>query len=256
MYMLQAMLSSLGVWVLIPSAFWMLMIFDCVRHERDRQIWLWILLFLNVAGAVIYFFACWLPRSNIPVPNQFKRWTLRQALWNAEAGVKNIGKAHQYVALGNVLSEMGTFDQAAAAYQQALDKEPTNLHALWGAAFIEMQNKQFAAAKEHLHALLKRDPDYKCGDASLLYGKALFELHDWEAAKEHLEKDVKYWSHPEASLLLATIYAKAGNPEAARDCLETMLAKVKASPIYHYRRHQHLVRKAEKQLKDLRRSRS
>jgi hypothetical protein len=44
-------------------AFWMLMIFDCARYEPDRQTWLWILLFINVPGAVIYFIARHLPRS-------------------------------------------------------------------------------------------------------------------------------------------------------------------------------------------------
>jgi hypothetical protein len=249
--MVQTLLSSLGLWVLLPSAFWMLMIFDCVRNEPDRQTWIYILIFLNVAGAIVYFFACWLPRSNVAAPSYFKRWSLRQPLWNAEAGVRNIGKAHQYVTLGNVLTEMGTFDKAVVAYQQALEKEPANVHALWGAAFIEMRNKQFAVAREHLQALLKLDSDYKCGEASLLYGKVLFELGDWEIAQSHLEKDIKHWSHPESSLLLATIQSKAGNTQDARNCLETMLAKVKASPIYHYRRHQHVVRKAEKMLKAL-----
>jgi hypothetical protein len=249
--MIHALVSSLGFWVLLPSAFWMLMLFDCVRNEPDRQTWLYILMFLNVAGAIVYFFACWLPRSSMPAPNYFKRWSLRQTLWNAEAGVRNIGKAHQYVTLGNVLTDMGTFDKAAEAYQQALEKEPTNIHALWGAAFVEMRNKQFAAAVDHLQALLKLDPDYKCGEASLLYGKALFELGNWEMAQGHLEKDIKYWSHPESSLLLATILTKAGKTQEARACLETMLAKVKASPIYHYRRHRHVVKKAEKMLKTL-----
>lgn len=249
--MIGGLVSSLGLWVLLPSAFWMLMIFDCVRNERDRQTWLWILLFLNVAGAVIYFFACWLPRSNIPTPNYFKRWTYRQQLWNAEAAVRNIGKAHQYVALGNVLTEIGTLPKAAEAYQQALEKEPKNTHALWGLATIELQTNQVASAKDHLQALLQFEPDYKRGDASLLYGKALFELKDWDAAKPHLEKDIKYWSHPEASLLLATIQKQEGDTEKSRDCLETMVAKLRASPIYHYRRHQHLVRKAEKLLKTL-----
>lgn len=249
--MIGSLVSSLGILVLLPSAFWMLMIFDCVRNEPDRQTWIWILLFLNVAGALIYFFACWLPRSHVPVPNYFKRWTMRQALWNAEAGVRNIGKAHQYVALGNVLTEIGDLDQATAAFQQALDKEPQNTHALWGLAYIEMLHKQFVPAREHLAALIKLEPDYKCGEASLLYGKALFELQDWAMAKSHLEKDLKHWGHPEAAIMLATIQRQEGNLDRARDCLEGMLTKLRAAPIYHYRRHQQTLRKAEKMLRTL-----
>lgn len=249
--MIGSLVSSLGIWVLLSSAFWMLMIFDCVRNEPDRQTWLWILLFLNVAGALIYFFACWLPRSNMPVPNYFKRWTMRQELWNAEAGVRNIGKAHQYVALGNVLTEIGDLEKAATTFQQALDKEPKNIHALWGLAYIEMHHKQFTLAREHLAALVELDPDYKCGEGSLLYGKALFELPDWKSAKTHLEKDLKYWGHPEAAIMLASIQRQEGNLEQARDYLEGMLTKLRAAPIYHYRRHQQTLRKAEKMLRTL-----
>jgi len=249
--MIEGLLSSLGLWVLLPSIFWMLMIFDCIRNEHDRQTWLWILLFLNIAGAVIYFFACWLPRSQLPSSNYFKRWTYRQQLWNAEAAVRNIGKAHQYLVLGNVLTEMGTFPKAAEAYQQALEKEPKNTHALWGLAAIEMQASQFTNAKNHLQTLMQLEPDYKRGDASLLCGKALFELKEWDAAKSHLEKDIKHWSHPESSLLLATIQKQEGELEKSRECLETMISKLKASPTYHYRRHQSVLRKAEKLLKTL-----
>lgn len=237
--------------VFFSSAFWMLMLFDCARNDPERNTWLWILIFLNFPGAVIYFLVRRLPQMDLPVPNYFRRWMLRDKLWNAEAAVRNIGKAHQYVGLGNVLLELGDYQKATAAFQQALEKEPNNIHALWGVAFIEMRNKDFAKAKEHLETLLKLEPEYKCGEAALYYGKALFELPDWEAAKVHLEKDIKHWSHPESSIMLAVILTKEGESQKAREYLETMLAKVKSSPTYHYRRHLPQIRKAEKLLKTL-----
>jgi hypothetical protein len=248
---LSGLSASLGFWVLIPSGFWMLMIFDCVRNERDRQTWLWILLFLNVLGAVIYFFACWLPRANLPIPTYFKGWTHRQQLWNAESAVRNIGKAHQYVTLGNVLLEMGRYEPAQRAFQTALEKEPKNPNALWGCTVTALKFQQLTAAKEHLQHLLKLEPDHKMGEASLAYGKVLFELQDWEAAQKYLEQDIKRWSHPESALLLATIYNQNGDVQSARDRLETMIANVRSAPVYHYRRHQHILRRAERLLKSL-----
>ncbi len=239
------------IFVLLTAGFWMLMIFDCLRHDPERNLWIWVLIFLYFPGAVLYFVLRRLPQMNIPGVRMFKRWGMKDKLWAAEAAVRNIGKAHQYVNLGNVLLDMGESQKAADAFQQALAKEPNNIHALWGTALLEMRHKQFDAAKEHLQLLLKLEPDYKCGEASLLYGRVLFEIPDWENAKTHLTKDIKHWSHPESSVLLATIQTQEGNPQAARDCLETMLAKVKSSPAYHYRRHQHLVRKAEKLLRTL-----
>jgi tetratricopeptide (TPR) repeat protein len=237
----------------LASGFWMLMIFDCVRNDSDRNTWLWILIFLNVPGAILYFLVRRAPYMNFPVPLTFQRWSRRHELWNAEAAARNIGNAHQFINLGNILYDMRLLDRAADAYQKALEKEPANTHGLWGISTIQMQRKQSENAKDHLEALLKLEPNYKFGEASLAYGQVLFELQDWEAAQDYLEQDIKNWGHPESYIMLATIRAKQGEIEAARGYLETMLFKVRGSPVFHYRQKQHLVRRAEGLLKTLRR---
>jgi hypothetical protein len=233
------------------QGFWMLMIFDCVRTEPKGSSWLWLLIMLNFPGAVIYFAARKLPYLDVPIPNFFKRWTMQTALQNAEAGVHNIGKSYQYVTLGNVLLEMGDLDRALTAYHEALTREANNSQALWGCATIEMQQQKLDLAQEHLEILLKQEPDYKRGDASLLYGKILLEREFWLQAKEHLDRDLKQWGHAEAYLLLAKIAIHDCDVSGARVYLETMLARVKAAPQYNYRMKQHLVREAEKILKKL-----
>lgn len=238
----------------VTTGFWMWMIVDCLRNDPQKNTWIWILIFLYFPGAVIYFLLRRAPYLNLPMPQQVKRWSHRDKLWNAEAAARNIGKAYQYVNLGNVLCDIGQFDKAADAYQQALDKEPQNPQALWGMAFAEVQRTNFKAAKYYLEQLLKIDPNYKNGEASLAYGQTLFELQDWQAAQDHLEKDVKYWGHPEAAILLATLHMNQGNPNAARQTLDSMLFRVKGAPQFHYRRKQHLVRKAERMLRGLAKS--
>jgi hypothetical protein len=233
------------------QGFWMLMIFDCVRNEPKGSSWLWLLIMLNFPGAVIYFAARKLPYLDLPIPNFFKRWTMQTALRNAEAGVHNIGKSYQYVTLGNVLLEMGDRDRALTAYHEALTREATNAHALWGCATIELHQQKLDLAQAHLEVLLEKEPDYKRGDASLLYGKVLFERELWLPAKEHLDRDVKHWGHAEAFILLAKIAIHDCDIPGARMYLETMLARVKAAPQYNYRIKQHLVREAEKMLKKL-----
>lgn len=240
-----------GTIAFATTGFWMLMIFDCVRNEPKGSSWLWLLIWMNFPGAVIYFAARKLPYLDIPVPNFFKRWTMKEALWNAEAGVHNIGKSHQYVTLGNVLLEMGDLDRSLAAYREALTKEATNSHALWGCATIEMQQQRFDLAAGYLKTLLAQEPEYKRGEASLLYGKALYELMDWDDAKLHLALDIKKWSHPESFILLAEIAIQDGEANIAKGYLETMLSRVKASPRYNYRKNQHFVRQAERMLKKL-----
>jgi hypothetical protein len=241
-----------GTLAFATAGFWMLMIFDCARNEPKGSSWLWLLIILNFPGAIVYFVARKLPYLNLPVPDFCKRWTMRAALSNAEAGVTNIGKPHQYVILGNVLAQMGNFSRAVECYQAALQKEPDNTHALWGCATIEIERKNFTVAQVYLKELLDRDPDYKRGEASLFYAKILYELKDWAAAREYLVLDIKQWSHSESFLLLAKITANLDrDPAAAKNYLETMLARLKASPRYHYRKNQRLIRSAQNMLKNL-----
>jgi tetratricopeptide (TPR) repeat protein len=241
-----------GTIAFASTGFWMLMIFDCIRNEPKGSSWLWLLIVLNFPGALIYFVSRKLPYLDIPVPSFFKRWTMKDALWNAEAGVSNIGKSHQYVTLGNVLTEMGDLDRALSAYQSAIAKEPNNTHALWGCATIAMQRKNFDVAREQLQQLLALDAEYKRGEASLLYGKALYELAQWSAARSHFESDVKRWGHAESLLLLAKIALNTdGDSQAAKSYLETMVSRLRASPKFNYRKNQHLIRSAQKMLKNL-----
>lgn len=146
---------------------------------------------------------------------------------------------------------MGMFDRAEDAYKQALEKESNNIQALWGAASINLRNKNFESAKEHLDTLLKLDPDYKYGDASLAYGKSLFVLKDFDTAKPHLEKHLKNWAHPEACIMLSAILSKQGSDKGARMCVETMLTKLKGSSYYYYKNNKHFVSKGEKLLRTL-----
>jgi hypothetical protein len=251
MYQLLALAHANSIVALLLPAFWMLMIFDCIRNERDRQTWLWLLIFLNVPGAAIYFFMRVLPRLDVPMPSFFKRWTLKQKLWNAEAAVRNIGKSHQHVALANLLLELREWEKARDHFQQALGKEPQNTDALWGISIIEMKQKQFVEAKAHLQTLLKKDPKARYGDASLEYGKTLYELQEWDAAIAHFKTDIREWSHPEASWMLAQIQVQQGQREEARDVLDKMLFKIKSSPTFHYKRHRAVIGKAERLFKSL-----
>ena len=247
-------ITALGPFGLLATVFWLWMIYDCVQNERDRT-WLWLLIFLNVMGALIYFIARWLPRSSLPIPNSLGRWTKRNELWQAEAAAKNIGNPTQFIKLGNILHQIGDLDKAANAYQQALEKEPDNLDALWGAGCVEMDRKNLAAAREHLQTLVTKKPDFKYGDASVIYGRVLYELADLEAAKAHLEEHFKNWGRPEAYVLMAKVHQQQGNIPAARAALETMIVKVKGSPPYHYRQHRHFVSQGERMLRTLERMR-
>jgi hypothetical protein len=177
--------------------------------------------------------------------NPLRRLQLQQELHKAKIGVRYIGKAHQYLILGNILLELGEFDRAQLSYTKALNKDPRNPYALWGAALVASYQDRWAIASRHLELLLKIDPRHLQGDASLLYTKALFNLGKWSIAKIQLNEDIYYWGHPESTVMLAKIEIQDGNISTARKMLEDMLLKLKGAPTYHSRRYQLVIKEAE-----------
>ncbi len=240
----------LGMIAFAAAGFWMLMVFDCIRNEPKGSSWIWIVVIFNLPGAIVYFVSQKLPDLYV-LPAFCKRWTLKEALWNAEAGVYNIGKSPEYIKLGNVLLEMGNLDRALESYQEALSREPSNPHALWGCATVEIQQQKFDRAAIQLKKILHQQPKYKHGEASLLYGRVLYELAEWDKAKQQLIMDVRQWSHPESLLLLAKIAIDELQGEIARGYLENMLAKLQAAPRDDYRHNRRLARQAQQLLKTL-----
>ncbi|WP_055074859.1 tetratricopeptide repeat protein [Pseudanabaena sp. 'Roaring Creek'] len=252
--MLEAFFIFLSSFGLLGTAFWVWMLYDCLKNgSGDRYLWLWALILLNIIGAFLYFFICWMPRygSTIPVPRFLSRRRLRDALWQAEAEARNIGKAHQYIKLGDILFELDQLDKSANAYNKALELEPDHPKALWGAAWAERNNKNLEAAKTHLQRLLKVEAGFSYGNASLTYGELLFDLGNLEAAKTHLKLHLKSWSHPDAYMTLARIYQQQGDIATARETLETMIYKIKSFVPFQYRKNQHFISQAEKTLKKL-----
>jgi hypothetical protein len=243
--------SGLYIIPLIGQGFWLWMLIDCVQSEGLRSEWRYILFFGNIAGALAYFFIRWLPNHQIAMPGFMHRWTHGQKLASAKAAVMNIGKAHQYVQLGDIYWQMSNYSEALLAYETALQKDPKATGALWGAAQVRYHDREWIAARLNLEQLLKLEPDARFGEASLMYCKILYELQEWSFLRPHLEKDFRSWHHPESGVMLATLLNQEGKNSEARQLLETMITRLQASPSYHQRKHQVAFKKARQLLKTL-----
>ncbi len=244
-----------GPFGLLGVAFWGWMLYDLLKYgNKDRNTWVWVLLIGNVLGAFIYFLVCWLPRNQhrVPTPQFMKRWQMKDALWQAEAEVANIGKAHQYIKLGNILFDMGHVDRAETAYAQALDQEPQNPQALWGAAQVAIKRKKWDLAEPLLATLVKVNPDFAYGDGSLTYAQVLVELGKFEVAETQFQQHLKSWSHPQGYISLAKVQQKQGRIADARKTIETMIIRLKSSPSFQYRKNKHFIQEGERLLKTLR----
>lgn len=245
--------SSFGFFGLLGGAFWLWMLYECLKAGQSSRQWIWLLIFLNVVGALMYFAIEWLPKhpnflGQIGGLNSRK---MRDRLWQAEADARNIGKADQYTTLGNLLFDINQPAKAAGAYQQALEQEPENAKALWGAAQVASNQRDYIAAKDYLARLLEVKPDFSYGAASLAYGEMLYRVEEKDAAAQHLQQHLKEWSNPEGYLILASIYSEQQDYAAARETLETLVIKVKGYVPFQYRKNEHFVRQAERKLRAL-----
>ena len=248
------MLPGLGI---LGTLFWIWMLYDCVQNEPDRSTWLWLLIILNLPGAVVYFLSRVLPRlgvssprgPDLPALKGIGRWTRRQELWNAESAAKSVGTAHHWTVYGTLLQDVGQADKAFESFSKALEKDPAYSDALWGAGSSAMELGRYEEARAPLEKLLEVAPAHKYGKASLEYGRTLIQLGERDAARAHLEKHLQRWSHPEAMLLLAALLKQQGETQPARELLEKMIRDVRGGPHYHYRNHKPLVRQAERLLR-------
>lgn len=217
-----------GSWIYWAFLLWMLIY--CLRNDPERYIWLWVILIFQPLGAVIYFFARWLPSTRLEPPSFLRKWTRGGEIQRLRIAANQIGNPHQYIELAEALQETGQTEAAGAAYRAALEKDGENLQALWGAAGVDFRDEDYAAAREKLEKVLAQDPSYKFGDVSLLYGKVLYRMGEREAAREQLEKHTKRWRHPEGVFLLATLCADAGQTQQARDHLNGLIMDIDGSP--------------------------
>ena len=241
------------IWIVyfLGFIFWIWMVIECLKNDPERFLWIWILLFFNFIGAVIYFFVRQPLKNRISTPRFFRKWSLKNDLLEAEENARVIGNAHQYIILGELLIEMSLYERAEKAFVEALKKDPDEVRARWGKSVIDMRNKKFQLAEENLEALLEKDPNYKYGEASLSLCRSLFLQGEKTKAKKILTEHLKKWNHPEARYLLANIYIEDNSEEEALKQLNTIKNDVRTAPPFYRRKQNKWYWKANKVLKDL-----
>ena len=225
---LLAVLSTLGSLLYLAFLFWM--VFECLRQDPDRWLWVWVMLLLQPFGPFVYFFARWLPGKQLRLPAGLRRFTRGKELSRLEVAARQIGNPHQFVQWADALRDVRKYDQAARAYATALEREPDHLQALWGAALVDITQEQYESAESRLRRVLELDPQYKFGDVSLEFGKVLCRLRRNDEATAHLEQHVNRWRHPEALYRLAELAVARNDSASARRWLQEMLLDIEGSP--------------------------
>ena len=243
---LMGMFGALSL-LYFPFLIWMLI--DCVRNEPDRGIWIFLMIFLQGFGCLIYFFFRFLPRGNFGFLNSFVARFQTKELNRLRIEAKQIGNPYHWFHYGEKLRELQQYPKAEQAFRAALEKEPENIQALWGLAICLENQKKFEEAFQIVAQIYQQDPAYKFGDVSLAYARLLIALERWEEAGEHLESHVKRWRQPEGLYLLARCQLHQQNSRAAKETLEMLIMDIEASPSAIARKQKSWKRKAKNLLR-------
>lgn len=200
----------------LAFAFWIWMLVDCVRSERNRLTWLWLMVIFPFPCTLIYFIVHKLPTLRFSVPGS---WSLGGEIQRAEEEVRNIGNAYQYCALGDLLWKARRKQEALEAYRAAMERELDCLPALFGSGSILFEQEKYNEASPYLEKVLAIDPDYKLGGAAGMYCRVLVGCGELDAAVKLLQTDSYLRFDPAARIFLAGVLTRQGNTEKARQTL-------------------------------------
>lgn len=236
-----ALAGSLG---LLGTAFWAAMLLYCIFRDREeRHIWIFVILFLNIIGALAYFAVRVVPQLGLYDRLVAGRERRRQ-VERVEGQIAHLGdRPHLWGELGRLRFEGGDLAGAEEALEKALATEDDAAYR-FDLARVAAAQGRLAEAVKLLTAIVARDPDHAYGDAKRLLARTLVELGRDAEARPLLEELARTRPSAEVRYHLALVLERTGAREEARAEVLRIQAEEKGAPAFGRRREAVWRRKA------------
>ena len=219
------------------------LIVHVIRTGRN-QLWIWVLLFLPLAGGVAYLAVEILPELFRSRTARRTARGLRRAMdpgadlrrYENEARVTgNVASRQRYA---EELTRHARYDEAIAQYGQALtglyEHDPNLMLGLAQAQFAKGEPR---AARQTLDELIKQNPTFRSADGHLLYARALAAEGDVTKALEEYAVLAPAYPGAEAAVRYAQLLEAQGRRAEAQRVARELLEQARIAP-GHYRRAQ------------------
>ncbi len=219
------------------------LIVHVIRTGRN-QLWIWVLLFLPLAGGVAYVAVEILPELFGSRAARRTARGLRRAMdpgadlrrYENEARVTgNVASRQRYA---QELTRHARYDEAIAQYRQALTglyEHDPNL--MLGVAQAQFAKGEARAARQTLDELIKQNPSFRSPDGHLLYARALAAEGDVAKALEEYAVLAPAYPGAEAAVRYAKLLESQGRRAEAQRVARELLEQARIAP-GHYRRAQ------------------
>jgi hypothetical protein len=229
--------------LIVPIVIQVLLIIHVIRTGRN-QLWIWVLLFLPLAGGLAYLAVEILPELFRSRAARRTARGIRKAMdpgadlrrYESEARIGgNVASRQRYA---EELVRHERFDEAIAQYREALSglyEHDPNL--MLGLAQAQFGKGDASGARVTLDELIRLNPDFRSPVGHLLYARALEA--EGNAQKALAEYKVLANSYPgaEAAVRYAQLLQAQGERAEAQRIVRELLEQARIAP-GHYRRAQ------------------
>jgi len=229
--------------LIVSIAIQVLLIIHVIRTGRN-QLWIWVLIFLPLAGAIAYLAVEVVPdlfrsRAARRTARGFRKALDPQAdlrRYESEARVAgNVASRQRYA---EELVRHERYDEAIAQYREALSglyEHDPNL--MLGLAQAQFGKDEASAARATLDELIRLNPDFRSPTGHLLYARALEAEGNVAKALEEYKVLAPSYPGAEAAVRYAQLLRAQGRADEARQLARELLEQARIAP-GHYRRAQ------------------
>jgi hypothetical protein len=220
-----------------------------IRRRPDGY-WLFVILFLGLPGALIYFVVEVLPDAGL-LRQSFKVFPRRKRIRELESAILDNPSAGNYEELADLYSEEGQFARARQCYDKSISVRTDSLDPFYRRGIAELELGDFAAAVIDLERVVADDPQYDFHRAIGLLAHAYANTGQPEKALSLFQQATKISTLSETYYNYATFLASQGRNVEAREWTRKILAKKPTMPGYLRRRERPWFRKANGLLRRL-----
>ena len=229
--------------LIAPYVIQILLIIHVIRTGRN-QLWIWVLLFLPLAGGIAYVVVEMLPELFRSRTARRTARGLRKAMdpgadlrrYESEARVGgNVASRQRYA---EELARHGRYDEAIGQYREALTglyEHDPNL--MLGLAQAQFGKGDAAGARATLDELIRLNPDFHSPVGHLLYARALEAEGNVQKALEEYRVLATSYPGAEAAVRYAQLLQSQGERAEAQRIVRELLEQARIAP-GHYRRAQ------------------
>lgn len=188
---------------------------DCLRAGSPRP-WIWVILFLPVAGAPLYLLLHTLPRLRDRLVADPRR--TRELAERAD----NLGHPSARRDLGHDLFRRRRYEEARSEFERSLRNDPDNTGACYMVALCLREQGHVAEALPWLERVLARDDDFRYGEAQSLFADLLLKAGREDEALRALVEVVERHPTAEREFTLIKLLLSRGERDRALRVFEDM----------------------------------